>query len=55
MGISINPITIITRAVTRCIEIVARNITFFRSSCCQSECRGRSGEHNRKTKKSSSV
>jgi len=41
MGISINPITIISRAFVRIIEVIFRHIKICRSSCCQSECNTR--------------
>ena len=38
MGFKLNPIAVISKAFIRIIEVIFRNISTCKSSCCQSEC-----------------
>lgn len=51
MGFKLNPIAVISKAFIRIIEVIFRNISTCKSSCCQSEC----ATHSKRRSSSSSA
>ena len=46
MGISLNPISIIIKGIVRIIEAIVKYISYFKCSCCASECEAKNMDKN---------